>query len=528
MMSEPPRSLQPAGAPSCIFQILGFGTGEILFSWPPPRLYTTQADADKHKPGTFPMYSDGSYFADDFARLVQGVSLPPRSAPPSDQHDDDQPETSCTRRFHATHTFVSSGVSHAVESVVVPYGQIMFACFRVVTETSPVSTTPDIIPPVTPALTVGSGLTAASVPENASPWVSSPGTMKPPLAADGPGGGMSPSPSDTWPSVITSRPPPQPVAPPGPPPISGSGEWDATLPTDERRRKRGIGSMDGDAVTDGRAARRRHSRLSSTGEGVEKVCTSCGTRSSPEWRKGPGGRKSLCNACGLRFSRQIQRQQKLLEAAYAQGGEEALNRASAALGQAEGVAEAAAAVLKTAVKRRVTDATCPNSRSHNPSVSSSAPPAPLGPGPAAPPNESGAGAGPGAEAASPSPTVFSNRGVSNASSDTAPVPSSHSGHTASLSQPAHASRHPGAYGYERYYRAGGQTPRLSLTSASTGYAEYPKFADPSSTAAGLGVSSYDYPFLPGGGAGAGPSGGGHEYDAYYRSAGPSGSYGGTD
>lgn len=30
----------------------------------------------------------------------------------------------------------------------------------------------------------------------------------------------------------------------------------------------------------------------------EYVCTDCGTLDSPEWRKGPGGPKTLCNACG--------------------------------------------------------------------------------------------------------------------------------------------------------------------------------------------------------------------------------------
>lgn len=42
----------------------------------------------------------------------------------------------------------------------------------------------------------------------------------------------------------------------------------------------------------------------------EKRCTSCGTSNSPEWRKGPTGQKTLCNACGLRFSRSVSRQQK--------------------------------------------------------------------------------------------------------------------------------------------------------------------------------------------------------------------------
>lgn len=34
------------------------------------------------------------------------------------------------------------------------------------------------------------------------------------------------------------------------------------------------------------------------------VCTDCGTVESPEWRKGPQGPKTLCNACGLRYAKQ--------------------------------------------------------------------------------------------------------------------------------------------------------------------------------------------------------------------------------
>lgn len=33
------------------------------------------------------------------------------------------------------------------------------------------------------------------------------------------------------------------------------------------------------------------------------VCTDCGTVDSPEWRKGPQGPKTLCNACGLRYAK---------------------------------------------------------------------------------------------------------------------------------------------------------------------------------------------------------------------------------
>ncbi|KAI9492218.1 hypothetical protein BDB00DRAFT_829692 [Zychaea mexicana] len=39
----------------------------------------------------------------------------------------------------------------------------------------------------------------------------------------------------------------------------------------------------------------------------EYVCTDCGTATSPEWRKGPHGPKTLCNACGLRWAKKSKR-----------------------------------------------------------------------------------------------------------------------------------------------------------------------------------------------------------------------------
>jgi len=39
----------------------------------------------------------------------------------------------------------------------------------------------------------------------------------------------------------------------------------------------------------------------------EYMCTDCGTLDSPEWRKGPNGPKTLCNACGLRWAKKEKR-----------------------------------------------------------------------------------------------------------------------------------------------------------------------------------------------------------------------------
>ncbi|KYQ99760.1 putative GATA-binding transcription factor [Tieghemostelium lacteum] len=37
-------------------------------------------------------------------------------------------------------------------------------------------------------------------------------------------------------------------------------------------------------------------------------CRHCGTTDTPEWRRGPDGRKSLCNACGLHYSKLVKKE----------------------------------------------------------------------------------------------------------------------------------------------------------------------------------------------------------------------------
>ncbi|KAE8148311.1 hypothetical protein BDV25DRAFT_141933 [Aspergillus avenaceus] len=41
----------------------------------------------------------------------------------------------------------------------------------------------------------------------------------------------------------------------------------------------------------------------------EYMCSDCGTSDSPEWRKGPEGPKTLCNACGLRWAKKEKKRQ---------------------------------------------------------------------------------------------------------------------------------------------------------------------------------------------------------------------------
>ncbi|KAI0317568.1 hypothetical protein OF83DRAFT_1058454 [Amylostereum chailletii] len=39
----------------------------------------------------------------------------------------------------------------------------------------------------------------------------------------------------------------------------------------------------------------------------QHVCNTCGRTDSPEWRKGPRGPKTLCNACGLRWAKKVRK-----------------------------------------------------------------------------------------------------------------------------------------------------------------------------------------------------------------------------
>ncbi|KAL4733390.1 PAS domain-containing protein [Aspergillus similis] len=52
-------------------------------------------------------------------------------------------------------------------------------------------------------------------------------------------------------------------------------------------------------------ARRRKRKRKQSAAVMEKSCAMCGTRTTPEWRRGPSGNRDLCNSCGLRWAKQV-------------------------------------------------------------------------------------------------------------------------------------------------------------------------------------------------------------------------------
>jgi len=51
----------------------------------------------------------------------------------------------------------------------------------------------------------------------------------------------------------------------------------------------------------------RKKKLKKSNSLEQYVCVTCGRTDSPEWRKGPSGPKTLCNACGLRWAKQMRK-----------------------------------------------------------------------------------------------------------------------------------------------------------------------------------------------------------------------------
>lgn len=76
-------------------------------------------------------------------------------------------------------------------------------------------------------------------------------------------------------------------------------------PRSKRRRTNGhLWSLES-PYSFGKKKRGRPKAETSSGDGVQqqtrRCCSHCGVQKTPQWRMGPLGAKTLCNACGVRF-----------------------------------------------------------------------------------------------------------------------------------------------------------------------------------------------------------------------------------
>ncbi|BEI86371.1 hypothetical protein CcaverHIS002_0606580 [Cutaneotrichosporon cavernicola] len=268
-VTPPPRTRYP---PTRVLQIHAVHHNAaqpttLVFTWPPAR------PTDKSSP-----QFDGLYDADEYAELMRGVDMDPNAlaAKPGEVR------TNCTTRFGAEHSIRTEGLYRHVTSVFIPYGKIVFSCFQ---------TTNLYELPNNTAGPTGPTHEGWNAPHTA-PQQAPPAHPPQPAVSNGP--------QQEWrPEYERGYAAPAPTFPASEYPAHGTypppAQYDA-----------GYGHS---------AEPVNHAPVSQTRGGstrplvrppgdIEK-CRGCGTRESPEWRKGENGVKDLCNACGLKLARAV-------------------------------------------------------------------------------------------------------------------------------------------------------------------------------------------------------------------------------
>ncbi|TKY85188.1 hypothetical protein EX895_006268 [Sporisorium graminicola] len=377
-----PRETIAASGPDHVFQVIeAGGDSRVLLSWPPPRLFSGHhVEANLLAQSDTTAFQDGSYFADDFARLAQGVSIAPGSSSLSDAN------TSCTRRFRAKHTLTSEGKVRSIESVLIPYGGVILACFHTTFQQELPPTDPKLVLQARASLEAQAERRKADDHESPSSSnkrqrtdggpVTSDNSMdaKPQMPTSVAASTLSPS-RDGAPASASTEPslkpqdcvtaatdgshaqsnghstkavngsPPKPVVskyqkPAIKPeanglaalanpslmytnaPIKAPGTPTSTAAAAATNAAR-AGSERTPSTPAAKAANGRSNHVASPspattssatgaspGASPNKACTGCGKINSPEWRRGPSGHKTLCNACGLRYARSLTRRKK--------------------------------------------------------------------------------------------------------------------------------------------------------------------------------------------------------------------------
>ncbi|KAH9959602.1 hypothetical protein BC827DRAFT_493301 [Russula dissimulans] len=333
------NNLPHSGNMSRVFQVMmNQPDRALLLSWPPDR--------------------DQAPSARDFAKLCGDVQIRSEAVIANDA------KTTCTRRYKATSSIQTSDGFRDVESVYIPHGCIIFACHSVSSDTRSASentavqqaeydapymtqgpqyypqTTSYSLPSMQHSTTTYSTYLSQSTPQNTHPTASQVTSQY--SSQQGWSSVIDPSPpslsyshwSSTTPQTgspayhSSSQQPRQPSYP-----IHQSPHWnpttftdaDSPLPPSYRSLSPGYSysppennpasSGITETVPPPRGSRRstppgsvrEHSAASGRASGNPPTgisrCSSCKVTTSPEWRKGPSGKKDLCNACGLRFAR---------------------------------------------------------------------------------------------------------------------------------------------------------------------------------------------------------------------------------
>ncbi|KAJ7707764.1 hypothetical protein B0H17DRAFT_1033903 [Mycena rosella] len=307
-----------------IFQILN-NERSLLISWPPDQ---------GHGPA-----------GRDFAKIVEDMQI--GRAPTGHEAKANEAKTSCTRRYKALQTMPA--VAGEVESIFIPHGSVIFACHKVNSPSRSTATTPTNMQQIAYNAPSYSGQTPYYEQQSSSyplPPLSAPSAPYSYLAQSAQSSPVSApySPprwsqqgeqppasnySGQWPSSSQqghttsnlrsgSYPPPQGQQwPSGPPSYIETSNTNG--PTFQRPLSPTYGypSPSDEATSPGTDIVPPARRKVSPGSGRESggsgrggnrpsgvlKCSSCKATTSPEWRKGPTGKKELCNACGLRYAR---------------------------------------------------------------------------------------------------------------------------------------------------------------------------------------------------------------------------------